>query len=300
LADEVALQPRALDRFSAQRFAKARKGSIFVGAGDSYAAALAAFYASRGELLALDPYVLASNPEFADGADVYFISISGRTSSNALAAKKVRGRARRLTAITAVTDSRLAGLADRVVELPMSFKPRTPGMLSFSLSLVAVMMISGVDGRSDFAGAFREAKKDRLGLAGKSGTTYYLGNALAFPVALYAAEKTYEILGAKAHAELLEEFSHLEVFSLRKADRVNGFACFDPDGLAGKLGRALTSRGYDCRAVRSWGDSAMERLFHAVFAAQLSILRAAEAKGITAPKFLFARGALETSDAMIY
>ena len=250
--------------------------------------------------MALDPYVLASTPELADGADVYFVSVSGRTTSNALAAEKVRRRARRTTALTAVVESRLAKVTDCVVRLPMEYRPRAPGILSFSLSLLAVLKIAGVDSPSDFGRALISARKERLGFARAGGTTYFLGNSLAYPAALYAAAKTYEILGSRAHAELLEEFSHLELFSLGRSDLVNGFACFDPSGLASKLNRALADGGYESRAVRSWGRSPTSQLFHAVFAVQLSVLEAAMERGLTAPRFLSGDGALGASDVMIY
>lgn len=298
LLAEVGEQPKVLRVFSLRQ--RAREGSIFAGAGDSYCASLAGFFASRGRCLAMDPYALASSPEFADGADVYFVSVSGRTASNCLAAKKVRGHAKRTIALTAVAGSPLAKLADRIVELPMSYRPRTPGILSFSLSLLAVMKLVGADERCDFASALREARKDRLRPARRGGTTYYLGNSLAYPAALYAAAKTYEILGAKAHAEHLEEFSHLELFSLGRTDTVNCFSCFDPSGLSGRLIGALREGGYDCGQVRSWGRSPLEKVFHAVFAAQLSILLTAKERGIVAPRFLSSGEALDTSDAMIY
>src|SRR5438309_7221384 len=53
LADEVRGQPEALEEFEKSEFPRAPKGSIFAGAGDSYAASLAAFYSSGGRCLAL-------------------------------------------------------------------------------------------------------------------------------------------------------------------------------------------------------------------------------------------------------
>lgn len=289
-----------MDRFGRSRLPLARKGAVFVGAGDSYAAALAGFYSSRGRCAALDPYVLASHPEFAEDAEVYFISVSGRTSSNARAAEKVRGHARTTTVLTAVEDSRLAGLTDRVVKLPLVYSPRTPGLLSFALSLLAVLKIAGEDGAADFGSAWERARRKKLGFSKGSGTTYFLGNSLAFPAALYAAAKTYEILGSRAHAELLEEFSHLQLFSSRRSDLVNAFACFDPSGLAEKLGSALAQGGRRSNVIADWGRSPVERLFHAVFVVQRSVLDEAKERGLSAPKFLSHRGALEASDAMIY
>lgn len=298
LANEVEGQPPILDGFSRQKLPRARKGSIFVGAGDSFAAALAGFHASEGRCSALDPYVLASTPRLAEGADVYFISVSGRTSSNVAAAKRVRRFAARTATLTAVADSRLAGLTDDVIGLPVPYAPRTPGVLSFSISLLAVLKIVGAWGKCGFSAALGEARGDRLSFS-DDGTTYFLGNSLAHPVALYAAAKTYEILGARAHAELLEEFSHLELFSLATRDAVNGLACFDDSGVARRLGRALSERGYSSQVVPSRGRSPMERLFHAIFVVQLSVLDRARKMGLTEPKFLSSR-VLEVSDLMIY
>ena len=300
LAAEVEGQPEALNLFARRRLKSARRDAIFVGAGDSYAAALAGFYASKGRCLAVDPYVLASSPEIADGADVYLISVSGRTASNVLAAVRVGRHAKRTTAITAAPESRLARVTDSVIGLPMEYLPRTSGALSFTLSLVAVLKLVGRDDPCDFALALREAKKERLRFAGPRGTTYYLGNSFAYVAAFYAAAKTYEILGSRAQAELLEEFSHLELFSLTRSDVVNCFASFDPSGIAGKLNGTLEEEGYNACLVRSWGRTDTERLFYDVFLAQISALEEAKKRRLTAPKFLTARGALRASDAMIY
>lgn len=69
LSGEVARQPSALREFSGSRIARAPKDSLFVGAGDSYAAALAAFYLSQGRCIALDPYALVASPGIAAGRE---------------------------------------------------------------------------------------------------------------------------------------------------------------------------------------------------------------------------------------
>jgi hypothetical protein len=300
LADEVRRQPEALEEFGKSNLPRASRGSIFAGAGDSYAASLAAFYFSGGRCLALDPYVLVTQPQMAEGAEVFFVSVSGRTSSNVKAAERVRGVARRTTVLTADTKSPLAGEADRVVRLPMSYVPRMPGFLSFSLSLIAVLRIAGGSILCDFRSAFKKAEKDEGQISYGRGTTYFLGNSLAHPAAIYAAAKTYELLGAKAHGELLEEFSHLELFSLEKSDVVNVLSCFDPAGMSGKLERALVNRGFESNRLPTRGGSDAERLFHAVFAAQLSVLRKARQERLSRPRFLSARERLGVSDSMIY
>lgn len=299
LDDEVAAQPNALKRFLNGSIRRAPYGSAFVGAGDSYAAALAAFFSSDGRCIALDPYALASNPRMADGRHIYFISVSGKTSSNLGAALKVRQRAKRTTAITAVADSPLARLTNSTIILPMEYEPRTPSMLSFCLALLAVLRIVGRDCAGDYHGSYNKAKREPSLSFGR-GVTYFLGNSLAYPVALYAAAKTYELIGLRAQAEQLEEFSHMQLFSLTKSDTVNAFSAFDPSGIAPRLSQALQDRGYVSNKVENWGSSFTEKLFHSVFVVQLSVLKEARRRGFAEPRFLADKKRLHVSDSMIY
>ena len=300
LVSEVARQPGELARFAGASLPRAPGGSIFVGAGDSYAAALVAFYASKGRCIAMDPYTLASEPEVARGVEVFFISVSGRTSSNALALAKVGRIAKKTTALTAVEASPLALGADELVMLPMSYSPRTPGMRSFSLSAMAVLSLVGAARPCDFEGVFESAKTDSRRMSLAKGTTYFLGNSLAHAASLYASAKVYEVLGLRAHAEVLEEFSHMELFSLRPSDTVNAFSAFDPSGMAGKLRRALSKEGYRSEVVPARGTSETERFFHCVFVSQLWSLAEAKRAGITRPVFLNGAKKLRVSDSMIY
>jgi len=299
-AVEVERQPGVLLKFSESSFPKARRGSIFVGAGDSYSAAMAGFYGSNGSCIAVDPYHLASAPDIAKGADVYLISVSGRTASNLAVVKRVRRLARRTVAITSDEKSTLARLVDEVVRLPMRYVPRKPGFLSYSLSLLAVMNIAGLRERCDFESAFCEARGDEGNIQWENGTTYFLGNSLAYVAAIYAAAKTYEFFGAKAHPQLLEEFSHMELFSLAPSDVVNCFAAFDPSGASGRLAKALAREGYESHTVPSRGGTYTERLFHLIFAGQLSVLRRARELRLSEPNFLTATERLAVSDSMIY
>ena len=300
LADEVSSQPRALEEFARSKLPKAPRESVFVGAGDSYAAALAAFYMSKADCLAVDPYSLVAFPGIAAGREVFFISVSGRTSSNIAAVMKVHRIAKTTTSLTSDGRSKLAASTDRTVKLPMKVVPRTPGLLSFSLSLLAALKISKGDVSCDFGRAFRRAEVDCRQMSFARGTTYFLGNAAAYAVSLYSAAKVYELLGTKAHAEMLEEFSHMELFSLRKSDSVNVFSCFDPSQTGARLRRALEEHGYKSRLIPNRGSSEVERLFHSVFVAQLAVLRRAEAIGLSKPRFLDAKDRLEVSDARIY
>lgn len=300
LLSEVLGQPSVLASMERSSLSEAPPGSVFVGAGDSYAAALAGFYSSLGRAIALDPYTLAMDPSAAEGAEVFFISVSGKTASNLAATKRVAGLAGRTTSITAAEDSPLARATDRTIRLPMRYRPRRPGLLSFCLSLMAVLKLTGYPTACDFGRALKVAQLDYHSASFGRGTTYFLGNSLAHPVAIYGAAKAYEILGTKAHAEILEEFSHMELLSLSKQDSVNALASFDAAGAARKLVRVLHGQGYDARTVGGGGRAPTEALFSSVFAVQLSVLRRAKRKGLAKPSFLGLGGRLRASDAMIY
>ena len=297
--DEMSAQPDTLARFAAAKVPEAPRGSILAGAGDSYAAALAGQYASDGTCLAVDPYALATNPKMAEGRDVFFISVSGKTSSNVRAAQEVRKLARHTTAVTAVPGSPLAELADGVVALPMKYAPKTPGILSFCLSLLAVMKITGQDCQGDFVESYNRAKGVTT-VSFAKGVTYFLGNHLAFPVAIYAAAKTYEFLGSVAQGEQLEEFSHMQLFSMTRSDVVNAFSAFDPYAISKKLSAAVKDQRYVSNLIPDRGSTLAERLFYSVFVVQLSVLKEARLRGLSEPKFLTDKGRLAISDSMIY
>ncbi len=300
LLQETATQPKVLDAFLKTRISRASPGAIFVGAGDSYAAALATSYFSRGRYLSCDPYVLAATPEMAEGKEVYFISVSGRTSSNITAAKLVRSTAKRTIALTADIESPLALVTKETVELPLRYVPKTPGLLSFSTSLLGSLLASAEKLTCNFENVWEAAVKDCREVLLRPGVNYFLGNSVAYAICNYYAAKMQEILGAKAHSVLLEEFSHTHLLSLSKSDSVSILLFLDPFNIGKKLEGALRRQGYKSRVVELKGSSELEKIFYGVFVSQLSVLNAAKQRGIVTPRFLTAKQKLLISDQMIY
>ncbi len=300
VAEEIDAQPHVLANWNRSHLPKAPRGSLFVGAGDSYAAALSVSYTPSAEFVALDPYVLFASPEVAAGREVFFISVSGRTSSNVSAARRIRGIARNSTAITANEKSPLVRATDDVLVLPFTPSPRTPGTLSFTISLLTALKLSLGRIDCDFDSAFKRAKTDFSSIAFSKDTTYFLGNGPAYPAALYASAKMYELLGNVSHAELLEEFSHLELFSLKKTDTVNIFSCFDPQKVGHRLHRSLSAHGFRSSLIPTHGSSATEMLFHCIFLTQLALVDRARRSRRTKPAFLLSRDRLQVSDSLIY
>jgi len=163
-----------------------------------------------------------------------------------------------------------------------------------------VLKMLGVNDTCDFRRAHAQARSSSNSVTFSEGATYFLGNSAAHSVALYSAAKVYELLGQRAFPEALEEFSHPELFSITKADAVNIYSCFDPFGKGRKLEKALAGHGYASSLIEDKGANDTERLFHAIFAAQFSILHKAEATNLSEPNFLLDKARLEISDSMIY
>lgn len=299
---EVERQPSELAALlSSWKGEKARRGSIFVGAGDSLATALCASHLSHLGMRAMDPYVLHESPETARAKDVYFISVSGRTVANIATAKRISRLCRRRIAITANEESPLASQVDAVVRIPYTGAPRLPGTLSFSLSLLTTLLLTQPSVNCDFERVFEESRKSSRKFSNSgSGVTYILGNNAAHGIALYAAAKLNELIGVRSHPEFLEEFSHMELFSLSKLDSVNVFPLFDSKKLAERLRDSLTAAGYACKVLDAWGRNDVERVFHLAFLSQFAVLEEAMNRGLTRPYFQLEKELLRISDRMIY
>jgi hypothetical protein len=277
-----------------------RGDPILVGAGDSYAASLCASFLAGPRVVALDPYSLHESIAWARGRPVYIISVSGETRSNIDLARALKGVARETAAITSNPKSRLASAADSVVELPFRPRGKSPGIASFTLSVAAALKICGLDPECDFDEALsRSGPASRLiRIASGHNVTHFAGNNESYAASVYGVAKIYELLGWRAQASLLEEFSHMPLFSLSTSDSVN---VIEPsDGAKGKkLCEKLKEGGYTSSLVRLEGGR-VERLYLLVFAMQMAAIDAAKKEGRRIPYFLGARKKLRISDEMIY
>ncbi len=301
VGDQLARQPAILGSFLSEPLPEAPQGSLFVGAGDSYAASSVASCLSSMKCQALDSYELISNADVAMGRTVYFVTVSGNTASGVSAARAAREVAKRRVAVTANTKGKIADVVDEVIFIPCGYVPRLPGTLSFSLSILALLRSACGQIKCDFLGADSRARRDaRKVLFSDRGTTYFLGNNAAFPIGQYSALKVYEFLGARALAERLEEFGHAPVFSLRKSDAVNIFCAFDPLRIGQRLAASLRERGFSATAILPFGSNRFEQTFYLVFLAQLAVLQRAKSAGRSRPYLVGAKGKLAVSDSMIY
>jgi len=273
---------------------------IFVGAGDSYAAALCASFMAGPRVAALDPYSLTESISWARRRPVYIVSVSGETRSNIELARALKGVAKLTVAITCNPKSRLAAAADSVVELPFKPRGKSPGIASFTLAVGAVLKVCGLESGCDFdevlSRATMLAKKIRI--ASRRNITHFAGNNEAYAASVYGVAKVYEILGGRAQASLLEEFSHMPLFSLSASDCVN--VVESPNGRKGEqLQERLMNCGYPSSLIRLEGDP-IERLYLLVFSLQMAAIGAARREGLERPYFLGAKNKMRISDEMIY
>jgi len=215
---DVILQTQFLHTFQPQQPLSdvSQRHSMFCGSGDSLAAAMLAEAYSDLKVRAVDPLDLLKNQQITKKHNVFLISISGNTVSNI----KVAKLARKSTAITSNPKSRLANACSRTILLKFpNSDVFTGGSLSFLQSaLTCISLVTSFnipDSTKIFQKAIRETRKIKF-----TKRIFILGNLYTFPIAMYAAAKFYELLGLDAHFERIEQFSHMELFSVKKGDAV--------------------------------------------------------------------------------
>ena len=215
---DIVLQMRFLKSFRTQKplSHNQQKNSIFTGSGDSLVSAMLAESFSGGTVSCMDPLDLYKNKELAKSKHVYFVSISGNTLANILVAKS----AKKATAITSRPQSRLADASDETILLVAPNNDVfTAGSISFLESaLTCISLVKKIkipQASKLFTNARNRAKKAEV-----SKRIFVLGDLITFPLAMYCAAKFYEVMGYDAHYSRVEQFSHMELFSIRKGDTV--------------------------------------------------------------------------------
>ena len=185
-----------------------------VGAGDSFAAALVIQGVTYGRFKAVDPYE-AQFSYVSLKKPYVIVSVSGRTKENILVAKKIRDRGGKVIAVTANPESELARNSNTVVVIDYQ-RPKhpLPGTLSFTLSVIALYGLAGVEINS-FKEIVNTRPRKLVGLE-----PIFIGTLGGYGVAYYSALKFYEIFGSKARFERTEQFCHATMFSVRENDQV--------------------------------------------------------------------------------
>ena len=215
---DMDLQSDFLKSFKNQKILSSNQqtNAIFSGSGDSLVSAMLAESFSGGIVRAMDPLDLLKNKQLAKSKHVYFVSISGNTVSNIKVAKTTK----KTTAITSMPHSRLAKISDDTILLSApNHGVFTAGSISFLESaLTCISLVKKINISNHlklFSKVRLNAKKFKV-----TKRIFVLGNLYTYPIAMYCAAKFYEILGYAVQYSKIEQFSHMELFSVKKGDTV--------------------------------------------------------------------------------
>lgn len=244
----------------------------FVGSGDSYVAGLAAHYLSTGRASCHHPADIVADPLIAHGRTVCFVSVSGKTRANVLAAGAAHKAGLHTIAVTADPSSALAKACDGIVKLSFRSAGKTSGTISFTASLLACTWLAArVVCPADVKAIYKNAGRNAARIAGRigSGNVIILGDSLFYPAAMYGALKLNEVLGSRAVAYPLEDFFHAPLFGVKRNDRIItvGTDC-KPASFLKKAG--LESFHINCKGT------AIDSLLHVVFFMQHLVLQIAK------------------------
>ncbi|MBT8173363.1 MAG: sugar isomerase [Nitrosopumilus sp.] len=249
-----------------------QKNILFAGSGDSLVSSMLAESFSNGIVKAMDPLDLYSNKKLVKSKHVYFVSISGNTISNIKVAKS----AKKATAITSQIKSKLAKASDETILLSAPNNDVfTAGSISFlesaltCISLVKKIIIPKND--KLFFQAKSDARKAKI-----SKRIFILGNLYTYPLAMYCAAKFYELLGYDAHYCRIEQFSHMELFSMKKGDTVIIFE--EKNSHNKQLGKNLQKIGINLIHFDVPSEKTSQMIYCTFFSQMLSLNEAKKQK----------------------
>ncbi len=264
---------------------------IFTGAGDSYAAALEAVYVSEHRAKFIDPLELALKPDLAKDSLLYIISVSGSTRANIEAAKATEDLCKRV-AITADANSVLAKLSDEIIELRYkNLGILTAGSIGFTSTLLAALSVVHKLDYNGIEKIFEAAKKVDVQLKNH---IYVIGNNITYPLSIYAVAKIYEVLGFKAQYCMLEQFCHMELFSLSRDDTVLFLTDVEKaENLYNKL---------DCNKyiIKRYNQHLLDNILYYTFLIQLIVLKNAKILGLSDCHFAKNETVRSISSSLIY
>jgi len=286
---------------------------LFVGLGDSFVSGLIASYESNFNCLCTDPVELIISPTLSKNKRVFFISISGKTKANILAAKKVRKYCKETIAITANPTSDLAKNCMRTINLDYP-KPSFPtaGTLGFMLTTMTTLALARksntvkniqiiYEKAEQYANDIIDKIKGYSALNNDK-SFFFLGSSTLFPISCYGSLKINEVLGLKSSAFSVEYFCHSPLFSLTHKDIVIIFSSTNRkiNEKANKLNFLLKKHKFYSFLIEIPFDTNMDIVFFSSFFVQLFVYGLAKEKKLKNCYFLENKELLNISSDLIY
>ncbi|MFQ5940334.1 MAG: SIS domain-containing protein [Nitrososphaerales archaeon] len=273
---------------------------VFTGTGDSFAAALMAELISGNRVHCVDPMSICVNPFTVKDRFLYTISISGNTKANIEAARIANKFAQKTIAITAHADSRLADICDEIIEL--RFRDSgilTAGSIGFTASMLSCLSFFREVRLGDIKQLFKQAQQD-AGIVTVSDHMYLIGSWITYPLAMYGSAKMYEIFGIKAQYAMLEQFCHMELFSVKKTDSILILPPENEYKKSSELSATLTKNDYRVVTCKPKGKKLEEKLIYHTMLLQLIALQNANNQNLKECYFVTNNKLRGISSSLIY
>lgn len=295
LENDINLEIDFANNFTTKRklVQSVQKNTVFCGSGDSLCAAMLAEAFSDFTIHALDPLDVIKNKNLIKNKNAYFVSVSGNTISNIIAARHGKST----ITITKNPGSNLAKTCNNTISLDyQDSKMLTSGSVGFLASVLTCISLVHDFEIKNAKSIFSKAKaQSKITPHNK---IYFLGNQYTFPLAMYAAAKFGEILGLDAHYERLEQFSHMGLFSARKNDTVIIFEQKNAHNTKlksnlKKIGLAVYNPSIDSK-------NKIDQILFYTFVSQLMPLYVAKKKKIKDCYFITQKKIRAASSDMIY
>ena len=194
------------------------------GAGDSFAAALAAQYLSSFRFIAVDPLSLAYYVKKTQTPRQIAIAISykGRTKEVIKAANKLKSFGWKIVAVTSNSSSPLTSVASEVAIIMQTSEALPVGISSFVAMITALAKLLGIKlNMNSLRSKFRnitdlEPIVRDLVSAKSISEVITVGEGSGFVAAYFTCLKLYETLCMPCRAYPLEEFFHAPIYSISK------------------------------------------------------------------------------------
>jgi fructoselysine-6-P-deglycase FrlB-like protein len=304
-----------VDKLKITDFGKNKKSLeyIFVGSGDSFVSGLIASYESNFNCLCMDPTEIICNPTLSKNKRVCFISISGKTKENILAAKKVKKYCKETIAITANPTSDLAKNCTKVIKVDYQKPPlATAGTLGFILTtMTALALVKKLKPVINIKKVYQKAEEFSHEMIDKikkyfsftkDHSIFFLGTSTLFPISCYGSLKINEVLGLKSSAFLIEYFCHSPLFSITHKDILLIFSSKNQhmNKKANRLNYLLDKQKYYSFLIEIPFNTNVEILFFSSFFVQLLVHGLAKEKELKNCYFLENKELLEISSDLIY
>ncbi|MET1102235.1 MAG: SIS domain-containing protein [Pyrodictiaceae archaeon] len=224
---------------------------LAVGAGDSYAAALAASASPTAHVAAIDPLEAVvsgiTKRMASEGCWMLAISVGGRTREVLRAVEKYRGLGGRVVAITGDPESPLARVANETVTLLSHASVMGVGA---GRQLLVLAALAGLLGSKPPSSSWRP----RAPCISFPTPIVYTGAGEGLASAVYAAMKAYEVFGVGSRWFHLEQLVHAPVFSVSEPIIVFSSSLAEAGSRVSEVADTLGEAGYVVHVIEAAED----------------------------------------------